>query len=113
MANADKNVDSCLVVMEWTHPSLKSILSYYLRPHWAQGLWSSIAHIREATRVFDHARCRERPCNVCLDSGDRRRTAAALVENALEIVDPYHIPAQDQGLLVIGHAGKIAGDGFT
>src|SRR5262249_55152190 len=34
-------------------------------------------------------------------------------EDALEVVDPHLVPAQDQLLLVLGHAGEVAGDGLA
>src|SRR4029079_6029327 len=40
----------------------------------------------------------------------RRRTAAVSGEDSLEVVDPDHVPAQDQLLFILRHVDKVAGD---
>src|SRR6266446_521600 len=48
-----------------------------------------------------------------LDRRDRCCTVAASGEHLLEVVDPEHVPTQDQLLLVLGHTGEVAGDRFA
>src|SRR5262249_12373847 len=70
-------------------------------PRWSIGpsrrSWTGLARLRRQPR----------------DGRDMRRTTAASVENTLEVVDPHHIPAQDQLLLILRHAGEVAGDGLA